>query len=209
MVETPVETPVVGTPGAAEPGIPVTGMVGFVRVSELIGFDVEATGGTGVVNGTGTEVVQTPDPGVNQTETPGATDQTQTPETGTPAGQAGTVQDEGERVGSVSDVVVRVDNQENQMGDLVVSQDQVNVWLIVTIDEGFLGLGADTLVAVPLRNAQVDIDREVILLDFDPARIENAPTFTDDDWDDIVNPDWDAQFRGYWLEDGMGSSLAR
>ncbi|HEX2981713.1 MAG TPA: PRC-barrel domain-containing protein [Anaerolineaceae bacterium] len=201
------------------PEIPVTGVGNFVRGSQLLKYKVEvmetgagASGGQSTprsgATSSGTGAMQTGTPAVGSTV--GAGMQTGTPAAGStssaggagvatqPSGTGGAANQAGTVVGTVNDVILPV------MG--VSGATQQTAWLVVSVDESFLGLGPNQLIPVPLRNARVDETRQVVILDVTSAMLKEAPSFTSSQWPNLNTAGWEAGFTSYWNNPTAGGA---
>ncbi len=62
---------------------------------------------------------------------------------------------------------------------------------------GFLGLG-DKLFAIPWQALDLNQDHEMITLNVDREKLEQAPGFDKDNWPDMADPKWGTTVYSYY-----------
>ena len=89
------------------------------------------------------------------------------------------------------------DQQGNDLGeikDLVVDQSGRAAYLILSSSET-----AGKLVPVPYSQAGISMQQdEIILQNIDQAKLQNAPAFTEDEWQKLSRSDFEQEVRGYF-----------
>jgi sporulation protein YlmC with PRC-barrel domain len=89
----------------------------------------------------------------------------------------------GEDVGKVNDLLM---NRNGQVEYLIVSQG------------GVLGIG-DKLIPIPFRMARVDTKNDnVVLMNIDKEKLEKAPHFASDKWNEMNTADFDKRIHSYY-----------
>lgn len=81
--------------------------------------------------------------------------------------------------------------------DLILGLDSEQVQYAILSFGGFLDIG-DKLVPIPVTRLTLGSEEELVQLDIDEERLEQAPGFDPDDWPDALTPGWDLEFRNYW-----------
>jgi sporulation protein YlmC with PRC-barrel domain len=89
------------------------------------------------------------------------------------------------------------DEDLGSINDAIVSLDQGCIDYMVLSFGGILGLG-DSLYLIPWRAVQIDPVNERLILNVDPALLNDAPIWDDANLPDMTAEDWDADFFGYW-----------
>lgn len=93
------------------------------------------------------------------------------------------VNQEGERLGSVEDVVIDAESG--------------RIAYVVLASGGFLGLG-ETLFAIPWAAVRVDTSTEQVVLNVKQEALENAPGFDKGNWPDMADPQWVAEVHAHY-----------
>jgi sporulation protein YlmC with PRC-barrel domain len=90
---------------------------------------------------------------------------------------------EGEELGSINDAIVSLDHG--------------CIDYMVLSFGGILGLG-DSLYLIPWHVVQIDPVDERLILNVDPAMLNDAPIWDDANLPDMTAEDWDVEFFAYW-----------
>jgi sporulation protein YlmC with PRC-barrel domain len=95
---------------------------------------------------------------------------------------------DGELLGKVADVVV-------------ATEDRQISYLILAIDDTLPGKGAFLgrrvkLIPIPWEVLLPSFENNILTVEVDPARLNNAPHF--DRWPNALKPQWDREIRQYW-----------
>jgi sporulation protein YlmC with PRC-barrel domain len=123
--------------------------------------------------------------------------------TGDQMGQQGSV-----RVSELMDMTV-IGQQGNEIGsvsDILVSREGELEYLIVSEGAAFLGLGEEDLIPIPWDKVQADritAEDDEITVALDEQTLNEAPTFTDDQWEAFTRGDMDEQVRGFYDTQGQ------
>ncbi len=96
------------------------------------------------------------------------------------------VNSQGEELGEVKDLIF---SQNGEISHLVISRD------------GVLGLGGE-LVPIPWSMAQANFQDDKLVLNLDRAKLDNAPSFKSDQWDEFFSSDYQNEVRAYYGEGG-------
>lgn len=102
------------------------------------------------------------------------------------------------------------DTAENDLGDvedLLIDMSTGQILYAVADVGGFLGIGANS-VAIPWESLQLNVvsgdadvdESEIFTLDATEDFLTNAPTIDLDDWNPLVEEDWDLDFQDYWTD---------
>jgi sporulation protein YlmC with PRC-barrel domain len=83
------------------------------------------------------------------------------------------------------------------INDAIVSLEQGCIDYMVLSFGGILGLG-ESHYLIPWRVVQIDPAGERLILNVDPAMLNEAPIWDDANLPDMTAEDWDADFFGYW-----------
>jgi sporulation protein YlmC with PRC-barrel domain len=83
-----------------------------------------------------------------------------------------------------------------EIKNLVISQDG-QVEYIILSRGGMLGMGAK-LVPVPWRAADLQVQENKITAGITKQQLQNAPSFDNDHWSEISNPDYKQRVNGYF-----------
>lgn len=81
--------------------------------------------------------------------------------------------------------------------DLILDPSNGRVAAVIVSFGGFLKLGAK-LVAIPLSAFTYDEGRKMFLLNIDKETLENAPSFSNDDWPELIDRIWAADVYSYY-----------
>lgn len=84
-----------------------------------------------------------------------------------------------------------------EVQDLVVDLNSGRVLYAVLSFGGFANIG-DDYYAVPLRVLNFDQANDILVFDVDENMLQNAPSFSSNDWPDNVGPDVGEEAREYW-----------
>jgi len=84
-----------------------------------------------------------------------------------------------------------------EIEDIVVDLTSGRVLYAVLSFGGFADLG-ENFYAVPLRTLNFNHEAEAFALDVDENMLQNAPSFSMDDWPNNINPDLGEEAREYW-----------
>lgn len=105
----------------------------------------------------------------------------------------------GEDVGEVEDVIVNLEPE--------AEVDRGADYAILSFG-GFADIG-DQLLIVPLRHLDLTAPEEdTITFNVDEAALQNAPSFTDDDWPDLTDPTWDDDAFTFWDNNAVAPGTA-
>jgi hypothetical protein len=94
-------------------------------------------------------------------------------------------------------------NVNAKIDDLIVNNDAGDVMYLVlkaNLRDG------DHLIPVPLRLLKFDVENEVFLLDIDPAMLETAPSFKENEFPDLTTPGWNSDLDSFWQNNGSDGS---
>jgi len=93
----------------------------------------------------------------------------------------------GEDVGKVNDILM---NRNGQVEYLIVSQG------------GVLGVG-EKLIPIPFRKVRVDTKNDdIVLMNIDKEKLEKAPHFTSEKWNEMNTADFDKRIHSYYGAEG-------
>lgn len=84
-----------------------------------------------------------------------------------------------------------------EIEDIVVDLNSARVLYAVLSFGGFADLG-ENFYAVPLRTLNFNHEAEAFALDVDETMLQNAPSFSMDDWPNNINPNLGEEAREYW-----------
>lgn len=84
-----------------------------------------------------------------------------------------------------------------EIEDIVVDLNSARVLYAVLSFGGFTDLG-ENFYAVPLRTLNFNHENETFVLDVDENMLQNAPSFSMDDWPNNINPTLGEEAREYW-----------
>lgn len=84
-----------------------------------------------------------------------------------------------------------------EIEDVVVDLNSARVLYAVLSFGGFADLG-ENFYAVPLRTLTFNHENEAFVLDVDETMLQNAPSFSMDDWPNNINPNLGEEAREYW-----------
>ncbi len=110
--------------------------------------------------------------------------------------QAGQINRAGEIIGKT------VRNQQGEdLGELkdVVFDNQGNISYIVLSKGGMLGMGGD-LTPIPWQAANASVQEDSLVLGMDKQRIDDAPSFKEDEWNNFTERQFQQEVRGYYGE---------
>ncbi len=108
--------------------------------------------------------------------------------------QAGDINRASELIGS------KVRNQQGEdLGELkdIVFDSQGNVSYIVLSKRGIFGMGGE-VTPIPWQAANPEVQEDSLVLDMEKQRVENAPSFAENDWNDISQQQLQQEVRGYY-----------
>lgn len=84
-----------------------------------------------------------------------------------------------------------------EIEDIVVDLNSARVLYAVLFFGGFADLG-ENFYAVPLRTLNFNHENEAFVLDVDENMLQNAPSFSMNDWPNNINPTLGEEAREYW-----------
>ena len=98
--------------------------------------------------------------------------------------------------------------QNNDLGeveDLLVELESGRVAYVVMSTGGFMGMG-DRLLLVPMHavKPQLRNDQAMLVLNVEPNRLEDAPSFDEDRWPSTINAETDRQVHAFYNVDQQG-----
>ena len=95
----------------------------------------------------------------------------------------------------------RVRSPENEdlgtIEEIIVQPESGRIAFAVLCFGGSFGFG-DRLFAVPWDLLRLDNDDRVLILDWDPAKLDGAPTFEQNDWPDFTDENWERKIHDYY-----------
>lgn len=86
-----------------------------------------------------------------------------------------------------------------EVEDVIFSLSDGRILYVVLESEGFFDLNEE-MVAVPMDAITFNPDRSELTLGFDQTMLQDAPTFTDDTWPNLEEPEWDSAWARYWVD---------
>lgn len=86
-----------------------------------------------------------------------------------------------------------------EVDDIVFNLSDGQLRYVVLSSAGFFDL-TEEMVAVPLDLLTLDPETEELNLSVDQTILQEAPTFTDDSWPNLNEPEWDSTWARYWAE---------
>jgi hypothetical protein len=66
--------------------------------------------------------------------------------------------------------------------------------------------GTDQLIPVPLSAFQWDSTTQGFMLNTDATMLQNAPSFSSDQFPDTTTSDWNSEFDAFWHSNGSGGT---
>lgn len=81
--------------------------------------------------------------------------------------------------------------------DLIIDPGEGRIAAVVVSFGGFLGLGGK-LAAIPVSAFTYDEGKRRFLLNVDKDTLENAPTFKNEDWPELIDRVWAADVYSYY-----------
>lgn len=108
---------------------------------------------------------------------------------------------QGMQASKLMDMEVQDQNQKKlgTVSDLFVSEDGKVEYLIIS-KGGMMGMGED-LIPIPWDQVQQMDQEEALTVNIDEQKLENAPTFSENDFQ---QPGWQQEVRGYYGQEQQG-----
>jgi len=101
------------------------------------------------------------------------------------------VNPQGENLGEIEDVIVGLDSEQIKYAVLSFG--------------GFLDIG-DKLFAIPLSAMTFNSAEERFVFDMAEDQLQNAPSFDDNTWPDLIDPQWDTNIRDFWQDERLATT---
>jgi sporulation protein YlmC with PRC-barrel domain len=96
-------------------------------------------------------------------------------------------------------------NAKNQLGENIGKVDDIifnssgNISYLILSRGGFLGFGAE-LIPVPWHTENIDIQRGALIMNIDRQKLDEAPTFSRREWENIEDQAFQERVHGYFDE---------
>ncbi|RJQ48567.1 MAG: PRC-barrel domain containing protein [Desulfobacteraceae bacterium] len=97
---------------------------------------------------------------------------------------------QGDDLGKVEDLIV---GQNGEISHLIISRG------------GVLGMGED-LIPIPWSSAQANFQDDKLMVNLDKAKLEQAPSFKADNWDEFFSPGYQENVRAFYGEEGAAGT---
>lgn len=81
--------------------------------------------------------------------------------------------------------------------EIIIHPDTGRIAYAVLCFGGTFGFG-DRLFAVPWELLHVDPADRVLILEWDPTKLDGAPAFEQDDWPDFTDDSWERKIHDYY-----------
>lgn len=96
-----------------------------------------------------------------------------------------------------NDVYNQSDESLGDIKEIMLNMHSGEVAYAVVSFGGFLGMG-EKLFAVPWTALTLDTEHKRFVLNVNKERLESAPGFDQDDWPDMVDPEWEKDIHTYY-----------
>jgi sporulation protein YlmC with PRC-barrel domain len=90
-----------------------------------------------------------------------------------------------------------------QIQDVVIGLQSDTDYAIVALEQSLFDLTEETLVAIPMTALTLNAEAEAFSFAGDQAILQNAPTFTESQWENLTDPTWDDGFFEFWEDEGL------
>jgi sporulation protein YlmC with PRC-barrel domain len=124
------------------------------------------------------------------------------------SGAAGAMTAEGQaplRMSEVTgDAILNANGEDlGQVRDVVIGLQSDTDYAIVALEQSLFDLTDETLVAIPMTALQLNTEAEAFSFAGDQAILQNAPTFSEEQWENLTDPTWDDEFFEFWEDEGL------